>query len=343
MGVPKTIDNDLWGTDHCPGYGSAAKYIATSTMEVYHDARVYDKGMVTILEIMGRNAGWLTAASALAAYKGFGPDLIYLPELPFDMDKFLEDAAAIYKKNGNCIVAVSEGTPVFLNIQFVTNDAYMENGEIYVYYLAAEDYFGLDSEAAASMDLKISEKNGRIYINMTDAASKMGGKLQYDKANNNIYFIGNIIKINGAFLSSYNGGFDKEYSFSRALLQGIDTDIMPVSNVKQAVNLKDYTKEKSWELNVDSLYKTINIDIPLRIKAGDKYLSTAFWNNRYFLKYEDAAFIPGIENQSINLYEYNYVKYIDIYELMQVFEYKKDSFFTVIEFIKPIENKNTVR
>lgn len=69
MGVPKTIDNDLWGTDHCPGYGSAAKYIATSTMEVYHDARVYDTGMITILEIMGRNAGWLTAASALAAYK----------------------------------------------------------------------------------------------------------------------------------------------------------------------------------------------------------------------------------------------------------------------------------
>lgn len=109
MGVPKTIDNDLWGTDHCPGYGSAAKYIATSTMEVYHDARVYDTGMITILEVMGRNAGWLTAATALAAYKGNGPDLIYLPELPFDMDKFLEDASEIYKKNGKVIVAVSEG------------------------------------------------------------------------------------------------------------------------------------------------------------------------------------------------------------------------------------------
>jgi ATP-dependent phosphofructokinase / diphosphate-dependent phosphofructokinase len=109
MGVPKTIDNDLWGTDHCPGYGSAAKYIATSTMEVYHDARVYDTGMITILEVMGRNAGWLTAATALAAYKGNGPDLIYLPELPFDMEKFLEDASEIYKKNGKVIVAVSEG------------------------------------------------------------------------------------------------------------------------------------------------------------------------------------------------------------------------------------------
>lgn len=109
MGVPKTIDNDLWGTDHCPGYGSAAKYIATSTMEVYHDARVYDKGMITILEVMGRNAGWLTAASALAAHMGTGPDLIYLPELPFDLDKFLDSASKIYKENNNVIVAVSEG------------------------------------------------------------------------------------------------------------------------------------------------------------------------------------------------------------------------------------------
>ncbi len=110
MGVPKTIDNDLFGTDHCPGYGSAAKYIATSTMEVYQDARVYDTGIVAILEVMGRNAGWLTAAAALAADKGLGPDLIYLPELPFNMDKFLADVKKVYEKTGKVIVAVSEGT-----------------------------------------------------------------------------------------------------------------------------------------------------------------------------------------------------------------------------------------
>jgi len=109
MGVPKTIDNDLWGTDHCPGYGSAAKYIATSIMEVYHDARVYDKGQITVLEIMGRNAGWLTASAALAANAGFGPDLIYLPELPFDMDKFIEETMDVYRRQNNVIIAVSEG------------------------------------------------------------------------------------------------------------------------------------------------------------------------------------------------------------------------------------------
>lgn len=110
IGVPKTIDNDLAETDHCPGYGSAARYIATSTMEVYLDSHVYDTPMVCVLEVMGRNAGWLTAATALASYKGLGPDLIYLPEIAFDMDKFLSDVKEVYeKKNGKVLIAVSEG------------------------------------------------------------------------------------------------------------------------------------------------------------------------------------------------------------------------------------------
>ena len=109
MGVPKTIDNDLFGTDHCPGYASAAKYIATTCCEIYHDARVYDKGMITIIEIMGRHAGWLTAAASLASITGEAPDLIYLPERNFDMDKFLADVTRIYNENGKVIVAVSEG------------------------------------------------------------------------------------------------------------------------------------------------------------------------------------------------------------------------------------------
>ena len=109
MGVPKTIDNDLFGTDHCPGFASAAKYIATSCMEVYQDAHVYDTGMIIIIEIMGRHAGWLAAAAALATDYGAGPDLIYLPETDFDMDKFMADVKRIYAEKGNCIVAVSEG------------------------------------------------------------------------------------------------------------------------------------------------------------------------------------------------------------------------------------------
>ena len=110
IGVPKTIDNDLYGTDHCPGYGSAAKYDATTLMELNLDAKVYDKGQVAVVEIMGRNAGWLTAAAALAGYKDLGADLIYLPEVPFSVDKFLSDVKRVMEaNNGKCIACVSEG------------------------------------------------------------------------------------------------------------------------------------------------------------------------------------------------------------------------------------------
>lgn len=109
IGIPKTIDNDLAGTDHCPGYGSAAKYVATSVAEVNRDASIYESPLVIILEIMGRNAGWLTAAASLAAINGYGADLIYLPEIPFDKRKFEADVLRVVKEKSKCIVAVSEG------------------------------------------------------------------------------------------------------------------------------------------------------------------------------------------------------------------------------------------
>ena len=109
MGIPKTIDNDLFGTDHCPGFASAAKYIATSIAEVYQDSHVYDKGQVSIIEIMGRHAGWLAGAASLASVAGYPADLVYLPEVDFNMDEFLEDVSALWEKNHNVIVAVSEG------------------------------------------------------------------------------------------------------------------------------------------------------------------------------------------------------------------------------------------
>lgn len=112
VGAPKTIDNDLALTDHTPGYGSAAKYIATSTKEVIRDGLgfSYKKKLVTIIEIMGRNAGWLTGASALSKGEDCdGPDLIYLPELPFDIDKFTGKVKKLLEKKDVVVVAVSEG------------------------------------------------------------------------------------------------------------------------------------------------------------------------------------------------------------------------------------------
>lgn len=110
MGVPKTVDNDLFGTDHTPGFGSAAKYVATSMLEIAHDTYIYDIPSVTIVEIMGRNAGWLTAASALARNEyNNSPDLIYLPEVSFSVDEFIKDIKRVQATKKNVIVAVSEG------------------------------------------------------------------------------------------------------------------------------------------------------------------------------------------------------------------------------------------
>ena len=112
VGCPKTIDNDLALTDHTPGYGSAAKYIGTSVKEIIRDSfsLEYSKGLVSIVEIMGRNAGWLTGAAALAQGEDCtGPDLIYLPELPFDVEKFGEKVRDLLAKKSSVVVAVSEG------------------------------------------------------------------------------------------------------------------------------------------------------------------------------------------------------------------------------------------
>ncbi len=110
VGVPKTIDNDLVCTDHTPGYGSAAKYVATSISEIIRDTAVYTVKAVTIVEVMGRDAGWLTAAAALPALYGKdAPDLVYFPEVPFVMEEFIEDVKKLLEKKPNIVVAVSEG------------------------------------------------------------------------------------------------------------------------------------------------------------------------------------------------------------------------------------------
>lgn len=111
IGIPKTIDNDLVETDHTPGFGSAAKYVASTVREIAIDASVYDnKKSVTIVEIMGRHAGWLTAASALARkFEHDNPVLIYLPETDFDQDAFIEKVRTSLETTPNLVVCISEG------------------------------------------------------------------------------------------------------------------------------------------------------------------------------------------------------------------------------------------
>lgn len=110
VGIPKTIDNDLVGIDHCPGFGSAAKYVATTCMELKKDSRVYNLPSVTIVEVMGRNAGWLTASSVLSRENGQeGVDLIYVCERPFSKEQLIEDIVELQKKQPSVLVTISEG------------------------------------------------------------------------------------------------------------------------------------------------------------------------------------------------------------------------------------------
>jgi len=110
IGIPKTIDNDLVGTDHTPGFASAAKFVGTMVRDITMDAEVYDKKSVTIVEIMGRHAGWLTAASVIARkFEGDNPVFIYLPETTFDEEEFIKSISKEFETRKNIVVCVSEG------------------------------------------------------------------------------------------------------------------------------------------------------------------------------------------------------------------------------------------
>lgn len=152
IGVPKTIDNDLLGTDHTPGFGSAAKYISVTMQEILRDTAVYTVKAVTIVEIMGRDAGWLTASSELGRLAGLpSPDLVYLPERPFDMDEFFSDIKKLMAEKPNIVVAVSEG------LQFASGKFVGESTQA-----GAVDAFGHKYLAgtAKALELAVKDKLG---------------------------------------------------------------------------------------------------------------------------------------------------------------------------------------
>ncbi len=227
MGVPKTIDNDLYGTDHCPGYGSAAKYIATSIMEVSHDMRVYDTGMIVVMEIMGRHAGWLTAAAALAGEYGAGPDLIYLPETNFNMQEFISDVKRIYAEKGSCLIAASEG------IHYADGDFVSEAktsgtdgfGHAQLGGLAAILAQVIKEETGAKVrgiELSLLQRCGAHLASETDIEEAyMAGKVAVENAVNGI---------NGRMIGFERGVVDGKYACKTKLIP-----LMDVANTEKKV------------------------------------------------------------------------------------------------------------
>ncbi len=181
IGVPKTIDNDLVKTDHTPGFGSAAKYIATTIQEILRDCAVYTVRAVTIVEIMGRDAGWLTTAAALpGAITGIGPDYLYLPERDFDMASFLSDVRAAFEKHPNIVIAVSEGIR-FANGHYVGEGAQSGATDAFAHaYLAGT---GKVLEAAVkeefgckvrTVELNLPQRCAAHLASATDLAESVG-------------------------------------------------------------------------------------------------------------------------------------------------------------------------
>ncbi len=182
LGVPKTIDNDLALTDHTPGFGSAAKYIAASTKEIIRDALglAYNKQNITILEIMGRNAGWLTGATALAKTEECeGPDLIYLPEITFDIDHFLENVKELQKQKESIIIAVSEGIKLD-DGRYVCE---LSGGADYVDAFGHKQLQGTASYLASFLGAEIGCKTRSIeYSTLQRSASHMASRVDIDEA-----------------------------------------------------------------------------------------------------------------------------------------------------------------
>lgn len=183
LGVPKTIDNDLAVTDHTPGFGSAAKYIAASTKEIIRDTQSLSysgRSTITILEIMGRNAGWLTGAAALARAEDCdGPDLIYLPELVFDLDKFRNTTEALLKKKKSVVVAVSEGIKI-ADGRYVCE---LSGGADYVDAFGHKQLQGTAAYLAGYLGAELGCKTRSIeFSTLQRSASHMTSRMDVDEA-----------------------------------------------------------------------------------------------------------------------------------------------------------------
>ncbi|WP_167955387.1 6-phosphofructokinase [Anaerosporobacter faecicola] len=261
IGIPKTIDNDLSCIDHTPGFGSAAKYIASSMLEIAHDTYIYDTKSVTIVEIMGRNAGWLTAASALARTEySDAPHLIYLPETPFSTSAFVQDVRNKLKDRKHVIVAVSEGIKD-LDGQYISANS------------TGTDQFGhvMLSGTGKYLEILIRDTIGckvrSIELNVLQrCASHISSQTDLDEA----YTLGK-----EAFLLAAKGETAKMVTLTRTsndpyTVSYSNTDVSNVANVEKQIPKEwitssgnDITKEL-----LDYLYPLIQGEVPVTYKDG---------------------------------------------------------------------------
>ena len=242
IGIPKTIDNDLIMTDHTPGYGSAAKYVASTVREIALDASVYQQRSVTIVEIMGRHAGWLTAASVMARkHVGDNPLLIYLPESPFEFERFSADLDKAFETSSNVVVCVSEGI-ADASRTFIceyANEAQLDTfghkmltgcGKVLENYVRRE--FGVK---VRSIELNVSQRCSGMVVSAADIdeavqagsfgvasalAGETGKMVGFERRGTNVYK-------NHCILVDVNEVCNKEKTFPTQWITGGGCDISP--------------------------------------------------------------------------------------------------------------------
>ncbi len=202
VGIPKTIDNDLTVTDHTPGYGSAAKYIASAMKEIIRDTKTYDVDAVTVVEIMGRNAGWLTAATALSrAEDCTGPDLIYLPEVEFNHNDFINKIKEVKKHQSAVIIAVSEGIKTS-DGKYVCESS-TQSADVFGHKMLGGTALGLSDFITAELGIK---SRGIVFSTLQRCASHIVSRCDITEA----YFAGA-----DAVRASLNGESGKMIIFQR--------------------------------------------------------------------------------------------------------------------------------
>jgi len=179
IGLPKTIDNDLPETDHTPGFGSAAKYVATTIQEILRDCAVYTTKAVTIVEAMGRDAGWLTGAAGIAKrVSDIYPDYIYLPEVPFTIEKFLSDVEKTFEKHPNVVIVVSEGIK-FPDGRYVGEGAQSGATDVFGHKYLAGTAKVLENEVKARFNCKVRS----VELNILQrCASHIASKTDIDES-----------------------------------------------------------------------------------------------------------------------------------------------------------------
>ncbi len=227
-------------------------------------------------------------------------------------------------------VAVGDGIALFLNGRYATSAILLEQGQIYLDISAAEALMGIDETLAVQRSIEVFSREDKTYINLAQTAAKLGGSIREDKGRKNIYLSISIIEINGKYLGSYKGSFDKDYLVDAKLFDPLEES--NPSKTAASMNLKTAAAVQGWQLRADSLNKIMSIQIPLKIKFGNEFVGTQTYQGKYYVNSISVSSLPDIENQELHRYSYQNQSYYDLDELMEKYEFVQDAFVTKIEF-----------